>query len=247
MTALNQVIIPPKVIKTGRFNPKGNHAMSYLANFALNNILQYDFTTLVQQKFITSVQGIFIDNSQNTAPVIVTTLSTGQQLYMPPGYQGYFSLLSTEELIFTLQCAAAVNVPVFFVDYPVPSFMWPVTASSFPVANGQVLVSDALLESCVNGNALNVIANNGANGANLDAVAVPLATGVIVPALTFKEQFTILNTSTGGQIVYLSFGAATVNSFPLAQGAGQNFNFGNNNALNAIASAAGATVAIIGG
>ena len=76
---------------------------------------------------------------------------------------------------------------------------------------------------------------------------VGITTGVLIAAGAFTTQFTLQNTS-ATQNIFISFaaGGATANDFKLAPGASYISTTGNANALNAIASAAGATYAVVG-
>lgn len=74
---------------------------------------------------------------------------------------------------------------------------------------------------------------------------VATTSGVLLTAGMFGSCFTIQNTS-ATQNISISFNTATPNDIKIIPGGSYVSTIGNTNALNAIASAAGATYAVIG-
>jgi hypothetical protein len=96
------------------------------------------------------------------------------------------------------------------------------------------------------GGSTSQVAGASATGVSVDGAAVSnTASGAVIPAGTFKSWATIENTSATA-IVYVSFNTATTSSFSIQPGAALTLAFGPKNALNGIASAAGATISAIG-
>ena len=84
-----------------------------------------DLTLSMQQKRITAVQSVWVDNSLNSAPVQIQAQGIGQTIIVPPNAQGYVPILAPQTAPkFTISSSGNVNVPLIFLNVPVPSAVW---------------------------------------------------------------------------------------------------------------------------
>ena len=95
------------------------------------------------------------------------------------------------------------------------------------------------------GGSTSSVAGPAETGVSLDDVVVGTTASVIVAAGALKGWATIQNSS-ATQAVYISFNTPTSSSFALQPGSAITLQFGPKNALNGLASAAGAIVNVIG-
>lgn len=111
--------------------------------------------------------------------------------------------------------------------------------STFPNAqNNAAAAIPVWLAGSPGGGGATLVSLSGTKGAS---------SGNIIPAATYARGFTLQNTSTGGQTLYVSANAtATTADFAIAAGGSLTVAFGVANALQAIGSAAGTTWAAVG-
>jgi hypothetical protein len=97
--------------------------------------VEFDFPTLGQNIDVdlqpiqllgdlSSVQALYIDNSANTSPLVITCNGTNQRIVIPPQSCGYVHLLVINPAQFLFHTTGAFVVPVQFLNYFVPTFIW---------------------------------------------------------------------------------------------------------------------------
>ncbi len=104
---------------------EGPKAMAINCPFASATEFSIDLTLSQTQKYLSLVQGVYIDNSLNAdAVTLVCGGGTSQKIVFPPNAQGYLPLLVSRPTTFTVSSAGGVNVPIIFLNVPVPAIIW---------------------------------------------------------------------------------------------------------------------------
>lgn len=102
---------------------------------------------------ITMVQTIWIDNSLNDFPVSIRFDVVGQNLKAPPRWQGYFPVMVSNPPRFVVSSAGSTaSTQISLMNVPFPGAAWSsLQANGRYDSNGNLLVSDVILESGVQG------------------------------------------------------------------------------------------------
>lgn len=121
--------------------------------------LKFDFSTAASQTidlqnmqsrgYVAEIQTIYFDNSLSSVPTSVTMRVTNQVLTCPPFSQGYFPILVPNPPVMTFANSGNAIVNVQLLNIPMPLDVWNTTnVGGFKTdANGNVLVSDQILET----------------------------------------------------------------------------------------------------
>ena len=102
--------------------PIGNVArtLPYVAKTKTGGPDELDITFSMSNNNIDQIQSVFIDNTNGSELFVLSVISTGQQIKMRPGYQGWRPILvnpTSDSFVFT---GGNALVPLFFVDVPMP-------------------------------------------------------------------------------------------------------------------------------
>ena len=73
---------------------------------------------------ISAVQTVYIDNSQNQAPFGLTLNDTGQNITVPPYYQGYWPILCWQNVAYTAISYFPCAVKLVFLNTYVEPYSW---------------------------------------------------------------------------------------------------------------------------
>lgn len=96
------------------------------------------------------IQSVFIDNTGNGSPFLLTVEGSGQVIQIGPGQQGYLPLLAPLPNKFTAATAGGVQVPLFFLNVPMPAAVWDKAGvPAFNFSGGNLLVSDVALDALI--------------------------------------------------------------------------------------------------
>lgn len=136
-----------------------------LLNLTANPSQTFDFLLAQEQTRISMVQCIWVDNRLNTVPLEIVWNGLGMVTRIPARYQGFVSVLVLNPPKFTVNCAGGTTAQLTLLNVPMPAFLW-ATENVIPNydANGNLLVSDALLDGAISGNRVQVA--NGVRGNN---------------------------------------------------------------------------------
>ena len=88
---------------------------------------ELDLRQFILNGFINAVQSIFVDNSQNSGgSVRITMQGTNQTISCPASSQGWFpALVVPGDEVFEISCPLATSdVPLYFVNIPMPTNVW---------------------------------------------------------------------------------------------------------------------------
>lgn len=102
--------------------PQGNvsKALPYVAQVEHGGPDELDLSFALTNNSIDQIQSVFIDNTNGAALFVLTIVSTGQQIKMRPGFQGWRPCLvnpNGDTFVFT---GGNALTPVFFLDVPMP-------------------------------------------------------------------------------------------------------------------------------
>ena len=122
-----------------------------------------DMTQLVALGNFKAIQTLYIDNSANNGYAAVFNPAFGQSVSLPPGYQGYFPILTAigSGNQFAISSTGNQIVKVQYLNVFMPWANWAATVTPVPVAN-PIPVADAILDGTVAGGRQLVTAINGA-------------------------------------------------------------------------------------
>ncbi len=130
---------------------------------------------------IAFIQGVYVDNLDNPSPLSIIVGVTNQRITIAAGRQQYCPLLVPNPPQFIVESAGAVQVPVFFLNIPLPmAGLDDCSCPSFEFDdNGNLLVSDPAIEALINdlggGPALNVNIVSGGGGGGGGLTGLPVA------------------------------------------------------------------------
>lgn len=85
-----------------------------------------DFQLIEADSRLDFVQGVYIDNSVSGQAFSLTAQISGQKLLIASGKQAYLPIIAPPGATFLGEVAAATEkvIPVFFLNFPVPAFVW---------------------------------------------------------------------------------------------------------------------------
>lgn len=198
---------------------EGTLAMPINYDFSAFNAYQTDFSMLFQGGSFTTLQTVWIDNSASNSVTQIVIGSTGQTITAPPKSQGFYAMLLPKPFQFSVQSSGAVVVPMVFLNYYIPPFVW--NTSSFS--------STGLPQIDIP--AIDAIIVNGALNTNINPFTSPTATngsGTIttggtkqsaLAANASRKRFILANPDTATETLYFSYQSANgVANIPLAPG-----------------------------
>lgn len=122
-----------------------------------------DMSQLVALGNFKAIQTLYIDNSGNNGYSAVFNPAFGQTVSLPPGYQGYFPILTAigSGNQFAITSTGNQIVKVQYLNVFMPWANWAATVTPVPVAN-PLPVTDSILDGTVSGGRQLVTAINGA-------------------------------------------------------------------------------------
>jgi len=128
-----------------------------LLNLTANPSQSFDFLLAQEQTRISMVQCIWVDNRQNTVPLQIAWDGVGMVTRIPARYQGFVPVLVLNPPKFTVTCPGGVAAQMTLLNVPMPAFLW-ATENVIPTydSNGNLLVSDALLDAAISGSKVQV-------------------------------------------------------------------------------------------
>lgn len=185
--------ILPQTVKNNLWPKEGPQAVPLTFDFTVANAYAVDLGIQAQQRKFSFIQTVYVDNSANAKVLTIAFDVLNQQIQVPAHMQGYFPVLVMPTPRLTVTSAGGSTAMVFLLNFPVAPAMWAGTGSAllFDV-NGNLLVSDTLLESAIAGGKLqaqNYLQGNGDvvmpmfGGNELLSVTVSaLGNTVIIPA-----------------------------------------------------------------
>lgn len=115
----------------GELPRKGSRAMPQTLDFSLENPININLSDEVRNSKIEFVQAIFVDNSKNPNSINCSCKTTGQNVNIPAGWQGFIPVLaSSDQPKFTFSTVGTLTVPVFYLSFPCPLALWPTGSGS---------------------------------------------------------------------------------------------------------------------
>lgn len=219
MSAQSQMV--PQKILTGMIPCEGPKTIPILIDFSLGNTFTADLSVIQNLAFITCVETVFIDNSQNTAPLKVSTSpNTKQDLYIPAGAQAYLPILQTNPAVLTFFTTTALKIMVQLLNFYVPPFVWNTGSGGFVFSGSNLLVQDTILESMISNGFGNVRTFPGDIG--LTDRSGTIAVGGTVQSLAIanptRNRFIVHNPSTATEVLQICFGVSTAGRINLVAG-----------------------------
>ena len=88
-----------------------------------------DLSAQTQNGTIDQIQSVYVDNSLNGSPITILCLETGHSLIVPAVSQAFlpvFCQFPATHVTFLFSSGGAVNVPLFFLNQPMPACVWQV-------------------------------------------------------------------------------------------------------------------------
>lgn len=149
----------PTVINTPFIPTEGPRDLPLLFDWSLGTTFQLDLQQQVQNGQFSRAQTLFIDNSANTnGPVTIAWHGTGQIIQVPPGWQGYTPVLSTQRPFADVSSTGTGKTSIHVLNIPISPGMWPTTQTTPAFTpGGAMLVSDAALDSVTTSNGVEVV------------------------------------------------------------------------------------------
>jgi|WetSurMetagenome_2_1015567.scaffolds.fasta_scaffold1252681_1 hypothetical protein len=106
---------------------EGPKALPVILDFSVVDTYDLDLSNLQQRGWFSMLQTIFVDTKDAGGGVLTITISgSGQQLVIPSGRQGYYSVLVPNPAKLTFFCATAALLKVFLLNVAVPGHDWSV-------------------------------------------------------------------------------------------------------------------------
>lgn len=123
--------IEPKsaIIESINFGEPTNNNPLSVENFYMagdKKTDRYDYSYLSDTQGINKLQTIFIDNYENDKDLIFTNLNNGQKIVCKANKQGYFPLLATNKLKFSIYSETELNIKINFylVNFIIAQGAW---------------------------------------------------------------------------------------------------------------------------
>ena len=129
---LNQNMLPQGL-------PQGS---TYDIDFGLNNPQIISLSQLFDEGTIKNVQSVWADNSQNGFGLSITVNSTGQNIVVPPNYQGVVPLIITSNLtgeITVSSPSSVAQIVLILMDVPLDYFLYNTTTVAETTQNVEVV------------------------------------------------------------------------------------------------------------
>ena len=212
-----------------------------------------DLQKFYNRGYFSTIQTMFLDNSNNNGYALVSNPSLYQSFALPPGWQGYFPVISPQQsgAVFNVTSTGTGLVNVTLINVVLNTTQWAATVTPPTVGNPQP-VSDAIVDACVSANKLNV-RTIASQFTAVDASGTIAAGGTaqsLMAANANRQGFLIENIDyvNNAEALWISFtGAAQINapgSFSLAAGSSIAYPGGSlqgvvSNAISVIAATAG--------
>ena len=149
-TALNPFNYAPVPIFQALVPAGGPKTLPFNLDLTINASQTLDLLLLQQLTKIDFVQAIFVDNSLNNAALTITVDQTNQKIVVPIKAQAYFPLLCPERAKITFSMTGATSIiPIQLLNVPVAPGVWGSNAAFNFDGNGNLLVSDTLLDGAI--------------------------------------------------------------------------------------------------
>lgn len=212
--------------------PEGAKSLAVNLDFTSASSVLVDLTITTAQVLISTVQAIFADNSGNDAELIVTSAATQQVLRIPPGAQGWFSLVATNRPKLTFATPAGIGIiQCLLLNVPVSQQFWYPSGSPLGAGIGAAVVAITTGGTAQNVWAAGSVPSDGAVIRNPKNASESLYVDIVHPAqvsqsggtngtsveLAAGESFTVPPGFAGA----VSVNAATTNHAFVAYGAGK--------------------------
>lgn len=104
---------------------EGPKAIAIVVPLSTGTAFALDFGPAVLNKTVSCIQTIYVDNSNNGSPVSIAVDGNGQVITVPPNSQGYLYVLAQKQARFTVTSSGSADVPMQFLNFPVPQIVWP--------------------------------------------------------------------------------------------------------------------------
>lgn len=108
-------------LKNGDYDPR---AMAINFDFGAATIYAGDFLAASEDNELQFVQAVYIDNMDNGSNTVLTVLGSGQRITALPYTQGTYPVIGITPMNYTITSTGGVVVPVQFLNYPTPFFVW---------------------------------------------------------------------------------------------------------------------------
>ena len=150
----NAVQLPGNNLPT---QAEGSRGIRIPLDFTLGQALAFDMQQVYAQAKMKQLQTIFFDNP-NDQVIYLDFGNSFQSLACPGNSQGYLRVLGVNPPRVTVRSqATTAGAYIVLMNYPVNNLVWSRTANFKFDGSGNLLVSDAALESALAGTALQVL------------------------------------------------------------------------------------------
>lgn len=161
--AQSNTSLSPVPVSTGKIPKEGPVALPVIYDFS-GGTTSYvtDMVFIHQQGRLTMVQTLYLDNSLNNGTLTVSCSVLNQSFTLQPGAQGYFPVLCSGQVKFTVSSAGSVNATVAYINTAISGFQWSATPNPATIS-GTVTVTDTILDALVANGRLPVLATAAQN------------------------------------------------------------------------------------